>query len=299
MPENMSMQSNIPMPEGQSMCMQDFSETSMEITLVHAGVESCKPYHAVAAARSEYIIHFILSGEGFYSANGSTWHLGPGQMFLLYPDEPIVYCSNAINPWSYLWIGFKGIRVDTILKNCGFSKNRLCLPAPAPDQYIECFHDLFAHRGTGFSEDLCRESILLKLFSLLAAHHAGLAPGTDQEQIGYSDNTYVNLAIDYIGKMYMQGIGVSDVADSIGITRSHLNHVFQKELNISIQNFLIDFRMHKAANLLVSTGLSIKEISSQVGYSDQLVFSKAFKKKFGLSPKSYRASQNKNETGNV
>ena len=117
-----------------------------------------------------------------------------------------------------------------------------------------------------------------------------------QGQTGYSDNAYVNLAIDYIGKTYMQGIGVSDIADSVGITRSHLNHVFQKELGISIQNFLIDFRMHKSANLLVSTALSIKEISNQVGYNDQLVFSKAFKKKFGMSPKSYRTAQNKDET---
>lgn len=105
----------------------------------------------------------------------------------------------------------------------------------------------------------------------------------------YGDNAYVNLAIDYMNEMYMQGIGVSDIAEHIGITRSHLNHAFQKELNLSVQKFLIDFRMHKAANLLVSTAMSVKEVSNEVGYHDQLVFSKAFKKKFGMSPKNYRA----------
>ncbi|MDE7414847.1 MAG: AraC family transcriptional regulator [Lachnospiraceae bacterium] len=276
-------------------CMEDFSETSMEITLVHVGREACKPYHGVSGTRDEYIIHFILSGNGFYSANGNTWSLGPGQMFLIRPDEPVVYCSDTNNPWFYVWIGFKGIRVDTILKNCGFSKNHLCLPAPSPDKYMNCFDELFEHQAVNFSEDLYRESILLKLFAILVRNHNELAINDDQKQNGYSENTYVNLAIDYINKMYMQGIGVSDIADSIGITRSHLNHVFQKELNISIQNFLIDFRLHKSANLLVSTAMSIKEISDIVGYNDQLVFSKAFKKKFGMSPKSYRASQNEDE----
>lgn len=290
------MQEGIPMQAGQYICMQDFSETSMEVTLVHAGKEYCRPYHAVSASRNEYIIHFILSGDGFYSANGNTWHLGPGQMFLVYPNEPVVYCADTINPWSYVWIGFKGIRVDTILKNCGFSKNHLCLPAPDPDVYMDCFNDLFKHEETAFFEDLYRESILLKLFSILAKHHVRFSLKVNPEQTGYSDNNYVNLAIDYIGKMYMQGIGVSDIADYVGITRSHLNHVFQKELNITIQNFLIDFRMHKSANLLVSTAMSIKEISNCVGYNDQLVFSKAFKKKFGISPKSYRAYQNKDKT---
>lgn len=281
---------------GQYICMKDFSETSMEITLVHAGKEYCNPYHAVSASRDEYIIHFILSGEGFYSANGSTWSISHGQMFLIYPDEPVVYCADAVNPWSYVWIGFKGIRVDTILKNCGFSRNHLCLSAPHPDEYMNCFDDLFNHEDAGFSNDLYRESVLLKLFSILARHHAAPNRNAVREQSGYSDNNYVNHAVDYIGKMYMQGISVSDIADNVGITRSHLNHVFQKELNISIQNFLIDFRMHKSANLLVSTAMSIKEISNQVGYNDQLVFSKAFKKKFGMSPKSYRISQNKDET---
>ena len=67
-----------------------------------------------------------------------------------------------------------------------------------------------------------------------------------------------------------------------------LNNSFQKELGMSAQTFLIDYKMHKAASLLVSTSLSVKEIANNVGYEDQLVFSKAFKKKFGMSPKNYK-----------
>lgn len=58
--------------------------------------------------------------------------------------------------------------------------------------------------------------------------------------------------------------------------------------------------MHKAANLLVSTTMSIREISDQIGYNDQLVFSRAFKNKFGMSPRNYRTSVDEIEieTGN-
>ena len=82
--------------------------------------------------------------------------------------------------------------------------------------------------------------------------------------------------------------GISDIADNIGISRAYLNSSFQKELGMSAQTFLIDYKMHKAASLLVSTSLSVKEIANNVGYEDQLVFSKAFKKKFGMSPKNYK-----------
>lgn len=271
-------------------CLEDIKETSMEITLIHMGKEQCKPNHSVSSSRSEYVIHFIISGKGFYSAGGKTWSLETGQMFLIYPGERIFYCSDETNPWTYLWIGFKGLRADTILKKCGFSKSNLVLPTPAPDEYINCFDDLFKHRALSFSDDLYRESVLLKIFAILINFHNLFTLEGHPEATEYSDNAYVNLAIDYIGQMYMQGIGVSEIANAIGISRAHLNHVFQKELSISIQKFLIDFRMHKAANLLVSTTMSVKEISNLVGYNDQLVFSKAFKNKFGMSPKNYRAS---------
>ena len=80
--------------------------------------------------------------------------------------------------------------------------------------------------------------------------------------------------------MYQNGIGISDIASNIGISRAYLNSAFQKELNMSAQSFLIDYRMHKAASLLLGTDMSVKEIARCIGYTDQLVFSKAFKKKF-------------------
>ena len=124
--------------------------------------------------------------------------------------------------------------------------------------------------------------------AVLIDYHTHALLNGNQEKAAYGNNTYVDMAIDYINEMYMQDITVSDIADKIGITRARLNSAFQKELNLSVQRFLIDFRMHKAANLLVNTTMSVKEIADHVGYSDQLVFSKAFKKKFEMSPKNYR-----------
>ena len=69
------------------LCLEDLRGVSTEITLVHMGKESCKPYHVFSGTREEYIIHFILSGRGFYSANGNTWSLSSGQMFLVQTKE--------------------------------------------------------------------------------------------------------------------------------------------------------------------------------------------------------------------
>jgi len=139
-----------------------------------------------------------------------------------------------------------------------------------------------------FVNDLRREAWMLMLFSRLVENHQKLSQKRISESNNYSTKVYVELAIEHIKYYYQDGINVSDIAGHLGISRAYLNCAFQKELGMSIQKFLIDFRMHKAANLLVSTPDAIKEISSSIGYEDQLNFSKAFKKKFGMSPKNYR-----------
>ena len=86
----------------------------------------------------------------------------------------------------------------------------------------------------------------------------------------------------------MNKIKIDDIADFIGISRSHLTGSFKKEMGVSPQEYLINFRLEKAASLLRSSKEQINIIAYQCGYEDSLSFSKAFKQKFGMSPKSFR-----------
>ena len=94
---------------------------------------------------------------------------------------------------------------------------------------------------------LFREASLLRLFSLLAANAAVLPqlPSTDSQ--GGSGNAYVAQAVDFIYTNYMHSICISDIAEKIGISRTYLNRLFKFEYNMSAQEFLMNFRMHKAA----------------------------------------------------
>ncbi len=271
-------------------CLEHLKETSLDINLIHAGREKCRPSHICAGARDEYIIHFILSGKGFYStANGNIYTLSAGQMFLIQPGEPVTYGSDATDPWHYAWIGFSGIRSDAILKQCGFSPKKPVLPSPVqPADVMDCIDHILDCKSLTFVNELVREAWMLMLFSRLVDSHNKLTKQRAPQGSSYSARVYVELAIEHIKCFYKDGIHVCDIADHIGISRAYLNYAFQKELGMSIQKFLIDFRMHKAASLLVGTADTVKEISMAVGYEDQLTFSKAFKKKFGVSPKYYR-----------
>ena len=57
---------------------------------------------------------------------------------------------------------------------------------------------------------------------------------------------------------------------------------------MSIQEYIIEFRMKKAEELLKTTDSKIRDVAFQIGYKDELYFSKVFKKRFGVSPKTFR-----------
>ena len=83
----------------------------------------------------------------------------------------------------------------------------------------------------------------------------GMAFGTQPQMV----EEVVSAAKKYAKKPLIVKLSpnVTDIADYIGISRTYLNHVFQKELGISSQKFLMDFRLHKAASLLTSSDLPV------------------------------------------
>lgn len=272
-------------------CLENLRKTSMDLSLIHCGKEQCSPMHLCQDTRKEYIIHFVLSGKGMYTADGKAWTLKTGEMFLIRPGAEISYVADVNDPWQYAWVGFNGLRAENILRDCGFSAKNLVLNAPENKKVLHYINLILEHRHLTLANDLRREACLIELLALLIDQNTMRCTAHPNAHHDYSSNIYVNHAIEYIRYSYQDGINVSDIADYIGISRTYLNASFQKELGISVQKFLIDFRLHKAASLLLSTTNPVNEIAMAVGYDDALAFSKAFKKKFDVSPKNYRAGK--------
>jgi two-component system response regulator YesN len=91
----------------------------------------------------------------------------------------------------------------------------------------------------------------------------------------------------YIESNYMKEISLGDMSRYICISSYYLSRIFKKVEGTNFRDYLIKVRMEKAKNILKKEGKSIKEVSIEVGYSNQNYFSNAFKKYTHLSPKEY------------
>ena len=99
---------------------------------------------------------------------------------------------------------------------------------------------------------------------------------------------YMKEAVSYIEQNFQNDITVEDIAATCGLNRSYFGKIFHESMGKSPQEFLISYRMTKAAELLKLTGLSIADVGNAVGYPNQLHFSRAFKNVYGISPRQWR-----------
>lgn len=112
---------------------------------------------------------------------------------------------------------------------------------------------------------------------------------SDQTSKGNSlRDFYIKEAFSFIEQNFQNNISVEDIASSCGLNRSYFGKIFHENTGKSPQDFLISYRMTKAAELLKLTELSIADIGNAVGYPNQLHFSRAFKNVYGISPRQWR-----------
>lgn len=78
------------------------------------------------------------------------------------------------------------------------------------------------------------------------------------------------------------------LAAAANLSVSHFQHLFKKEVGLSLKQYFNGLKLEKAKFLLENTNMQIKEIASAVNYSDYSHFISDFKRTFGLYPKKYR-----------
>lgn len=103
-----------------------------------------------------------------------------------------------------------------------------------------------------------------------------------------SASNYTEHCKDYIAQNYHHKIYLEDIAEAIGISQGHLARIFQRDTGMKIQEYMLQFRIERAANLLKYSEASLSEISDYVCFNSQSHFGSVFRKQMGMTPGQYR-----------
>ena len=270
------------------------NENFIDLSLYQYGWEHCKPSHSYGpAARNHYLFHYVISGTGTLMSDDSagrthTYQIRSGQGFMIFPKQVNTYIADEKLPWEYAWVEFDGLKAKESLEMAGLTMDSPIYHPGARDLSLELKNEmLYIAKHSDQSPFHLIGHLYLMLDYLTRSSSKRLI------QTGKIRDFYIKEAISFIEQNFQNDISVEDIAGFCNLNRSYFGKIFRDTLGKSPQEFLISYRMSKAAELLKLTELSVGDISSAVGYLNQLHFSRAFKKIYGTSPRQWR---NENKT---
>jgi len=227
--------------------------------------------------RDYYLIHYIVEGEGFYETGGNVYPVSKGEIFVVYPGEPVkYYSSDPEKIRTFAWLGFSGSHAEQYLASIGIDRESLVQKRQGlrfTETVRECLRYL-EQSQTNISQ-IMLDAFALKCLASLEP--SGEAPVSDRSA------AYADMAVRYIKDNYMDGINIADVVSYLNIERSYFYRVFTKRMGVSPQQYLVDYRLDRARELL-QKGTSVTDTAEAVGIKNIYGFSAMFKKKFGFPP---------------
>lgn len=264
-----------------------------DLQVDHYGAESCdKNYSFGPSIRENYVLHFITEGKGMFTIDGKTASLKEGDLFLLPKDKVTFYQADSQYPWSYIWVGFSGSRVDSLLRQTQLSESYY-LHSHLNSSILKEMLALtqFSLQATATVTEL---HLIGRLHQLLAAVLEEF-PKADAHLPNHLAKETVQQALKLIHTQYDKPLRVSDIAEKLSLSRSYLYKLFKKETGYAIKDYILQVKMNRSCQLLHYLELSIAEVAFSVGYPDPLAFSTAFKHYFHMSPSDYRKTISKSQ----
>ena len=254
--------------------------TYNDVQVYEVGRQKCPPRHSYGPiVRGKFILHYVVDGQGKLCMHGKEYFMQGGEAFVIYPQELAYYEADETNPWRYLWVIFDGPKAEEILRSIGITEEQPMLyPAESSAEILVCMENLLYECEQEYQTIGNFYMLLQTMKRCIEAVEKKLPPQQD----------YVEKIKRYIEYRYAEDVKVSELAEHCGLNRSYMTKCFTEDTGLSPKEYLMQYRMKKAKELLKNSELPVSNVAYTVGYSDPLAFSKMFRKREGVSPLEYR-----------
>ncbi len=229
---------------------------------------------------AHYTLWMALAGTGYLSCAGRTYQIRPGSFFVFSPGQAITAMHTSGPRVTRFSAHFQPVRGGRRLK--GVSGLPLlggqAEPLTQVQGRIDALMRLAISREAG-------DQLSRGLYELLRDLMAG-DPGTGAAGLSPAVGEAIRLFRE-------QAAGVDSIealARRLGVSRSHFDREFTRQVGQAPRQFLIQCKMIEARRYLESSQLRVGEIAEALGYRDIYFFSRQFKQQVGLSPLNYRRS---------
>lgn len=267
----------------------DLSPAEAGLTVVSGGYEECAGHYQVSRQDFPYYaVEFVARGRGeLVLGQPATGRAEPaeliaGSIFTYGPGMPHSIRTDQKDPLCKFFVNFAGNEAAALLEQTQLPVGRLAY-VPAVAELQRVFDDLSrdGSRGDDAAQPLC-QSLLRYLLQRIAVSQVAW-----QERTTGAYETYAR-CVAHIEANAARLATLEETARECGVNHAYLCRLFKRFGRQTPYQYLLRLKMSLAAERLLATDATVKEVAEAMDFSDPFHFSRAFKSVFGISPTGFR-----------
>lgn len=233
---------------------------------------------------AEYQVIYFLDGAGYFNSDATGQiKIEKGSLLILFPGKWHTYKPKKEEGWKVFYVGFQGEIMERLCFNSFFSEETQVLQVGFSEVLTALFKrciEIVKEDGISVQQRLAGIVLNILTESLF------LAKKTASE----NDNSHeiIERAKTIMYDHYDREIDLELIAAKLCTSYSRFRKLFKTYTGHSPAQYFQEIKIRKAKEMLLETGLSAKEISTELSFTSYDYFLSRFKKKTGLSPQKFK-----------
>jgi AraC-like DNA-binding protein len=255
-----------------------------QVGVSYAGVSKLVAGYQVCGGLplQRHMVIFTNSGQGYVATSQHEYRVNAGEIIIVPVGGEVIFGVEGTH-WDITWFYLHPIDCWRQLQTRG-----IWLEQTELIQRINMVMEWTMAELQALSHDAGDINLAdkySKLLIVLLTSSFGIIPsvGADSEI-----NIRLNELLYNVQNSLNYKWSLAQMATEIKLTPITLQRLIKKRFNTTAHQLLIDFRMRQAEIMLKNSGYPLKVIADQLGYSDEFIFSTAFRHYHNISPGAYR-----------
>ncbi len=238
------------------------------------------------------IFQYTLSGCGAIEIEGTLYHLSAGDAFLVSLPGNHRYYLPDNSTWEFLFVTLRG-SYSTNIWNSIIEKRGHVISISPDDSFVTFLWDFY--KTAYYKKNRNAYEVSASAYHFLMQLQSQVNPLPFELRDSKALSPSINSAIQFMNKNLANNIGLEDIATSVDMTKYYFDRSFKKETGISPWTYFTKLRIEHAARLLLTSDITINEVSLCCGFDSSNYFNKVFRKYVGISAGGFRELYKKSD----
>lgn len=239
---------------------------------------------------NEYLLLYSIEGSARYTKNTQTQYIQANSVITTACNTTLTF-TRVTKEWKFYYFIISGSH-SKMFYNLIRTHNNIILSnpfSPILNAFIDLYQILTDPIYVTEKNDTWRYLHSNLLLNNIFTSLYDLSYDVSKiKELTPAQETVVNTALKYISENYKNELDIETICNNVGFSKYYFCKIFKQQMGLTVHQYVNEFRINKAKELLAYSKLSVNSVANQVGFKTTLTFLRAFEKSVHMTPSEYR-----------